>query len=76
MAERVHRLTSRLADGLRSLGLKVAHENFFDTIRSTWIRAKYFGTRHDSELQSAFARPSPPSVFRSMRRRLSATLNG
>lgn len=33
MAERVHRLTSQLADSLRSLGLKVAHENFFDTIR-------------------------------------------
>jgi glycine dehydrogenase len=33
MAERVHRLTSQLADGLRSRGLKVAHENFFDTIR-------------------------------------------
>ena len=33
MAERVHRLTSQLADGLRSLGLKLTHENFFDTIR-------------------------------------------
>src|SRR5438132_3504609 len=33
IAERVHRLTSQLADGLRSLGFKIAHENFFDTIR-------------------------------------------
>ncbi|HME88203.1 MAG TPA: aminomethyl-transferring glycine dehydrogenase [Chthoniobacterales bacterium] len=33
IAERVHRLTSRLADGLTSLGLNIAHENFFDTIR-------------------------------------------
>src|SRR2546423_1685254 len=33
IAERVHRLTSRLADGLRELGLKVTYENFFDTIR-------------------------------------------
>jgi glycine cleavage system P protein (glycine dehydrogenase) len=33
IAERVHRLTSQLADGLRALGLTVAHENFFDTIR-------------------------------------------
>src|SRR6059058_2320755 len=33
IAERVHRLTSQLADGLRTLGLKIAHENFFDTIR-------------------------------------------
>ena len=32
IAERVHRLTSQLADGLRALGLKIAHENFFDTI--------------------------------------------
>ena len=32
IAERVHRLTSQLADGLRVLGFKVAHENFFDTI--------------------------------------------
>jgi glycine dehydrogenase len=33
IAERVHRLTSQLADRLRSLGLKIGHENFFDTIR-------------------------------------------
>jgi glycine dehydrogenase len=32
IAERVHRLTSQLADGLRALGLKITHENFFDTI--------------------------------------------
>src|SRR5213594_882654 len=33
IAERVHRLTSQLADGLRALGLKITHENFFGTIR-------------------------------------------
>src|SRR5881398_2948046 len=33
IAERVHRLTSRLADGLRALGCTVKHENFFDTVR-------------------------------------------
>jgi glycine cleavage system P protein (glycine dehydrogenase) len=33
IAERVHRLTSQLADDLRALGCTVAHENFFDTIR-------------------------------------------
>src|SRR5438045_1351949 len=33
IADRVHRLTSRLAHGLRALGLKVTYENFFDTIR-------------------------------------------
>src|SRR5213595_1971063 len=33
IAERVHRLTSRLADGLRSLGCTITHENFFDTVR-------------------------------------------
>jgi glycine dehydrogenase len=33
IAERVHRLTSQFADGLRALGLKITHENFFDTIR-------------------------------------------
>jgi glycine dehydrogenase len=32
IAERVHRLTSQLVGGLRALGLKIAHENFFDTI--------------------------------------------
>src|SRR5438477_1684127 len=32
IAERVHRLTSQLADGLRALGLSITHENFFDTI--------------------------------------------
>jgi glycine dehydrogenase len=32
IAERVHRLTSQLADGLRALGCAIAHENFFDTI--------------------------------------------
>jgi glycine dehydrogenase len=33
IADRVHRLTSQLADGLVALGLKITHENFFDTIR-------------------------------------------
>src|SRR5882757_2675098 len=33
IAERVHRLTSQLADGLRALGLNITHENFFDTVR-------------------------------------------
>ena len=33
IAERVHRLTSQLADGLRALGCTMTHENFFDTIR-------------------------------------------
>src|SRR5437588_130814 len=31
IAERVHRLTSQLADGLQAIGCKIAHENFFDT---------------------------------------------
>src|SRR5438067_3745801 len=33
IAERVHRLTSQLAEGLRELGFEIAHDNFFDTIR-------------------------------------------
>jgi glycine dehydrogenase len=33
IAERVHRLTSQLAEGLRALGCTIAHENFFDTVR-------------------------------------------
>src|SRR6266403_2265905 len=33
IAERVHRLTSQLAQGLRALGLTVMHEHFFDTLR-------------------------------------------
>ena len=33
IAERVHRLTSQLAEGLGTLGLKITRENFFDTIR-------------------------------------------
>jgi glycine dehydrogenase len=33
IAERVHRHASQLADGLRAVGLKIVHENFFDTIR-------------------------------------------
>jgi glycine dehydrogenase len=33
IAERVHRLTSQLVDGLRALGLNITHQNFFDTIR-------------------------------------------
>src|SRR5262245_50471905 len=33
IAERVHKLTSQLADGLRALGCTVRHENFFDTVR-------------------------------------------
>ena len=41
IAERVHRCTSQLADGLRALGLKITHENFFDTIR---VEVKSSGT--------------------------------
>jgi glycine dehydrogenase len=33
IAERVHRLTSQLADGLRALGCTITHEDFFDTVR-------------------------------------------
>jgi glycine dehydrogenase len=33
IAERVHRLTSRLADGLQALGCTVWHDSFFDTVR-------------------------------------------
>jgi glycine dehydrogenase len=33
IAERVHRLTSQLANDLRALGCTIAHDNFFDTIR-------------------------------------------
>jgi len=33
IAERVHRLTSQLAHGLRALGCTLTHENFFDTVR-------------------------------------------
>jgi glycine dehydrogenase len=33
IAERVHRQTSQLADGLIELGLRVMHQDFFDTIR-------------------------------------------
>src|SRR5438445_13238534 len=33
IAERVHRLTSQVAAGLSALGFKIAHENFFDTVR-------------------------------------------
>src|SRR5260370_39966948 len=32
IAERVHRRTSQLADGLRALGMKITQDNFFDTI--------------------------------------------
>ena len=33
IAERIHRLTSQLADRLRNLGLNIVHGNFFDTLR-------------------------------------------
>ena len=33
IAQRVHRRAGQLAEGLRALGIKVTHENFFDTIR-------------------------------------------
>ncbi|MEY2555472.1 MAG: glycine dehydrogenase, partial [Verrucomicrobiota bacterium] len=33
IAERIHRRTSQLADGLRTVGFKITYENFFDTIR-------------------------------------------
>ena len=33
IAERVHRRATQLADGLKTLGLKITHQDFFDTIR-------------------------------------------
>ena len=33
IAERVHRLASRLADGLEALGCTIWHDSFFDTVR-------------------------------------------
>jgi glycine dehydrogenase len=33
IGERVHNLTSQLADGLRALGCTITHNNFFDTVR-------------------------------------------
>jgi glycine dehydrogenase len=33
IAQRVHDFTAKLAQGLRQLGFKIAHEDFFDTIR-------------------------------------------
>ncbi len=33
IAERIHRLTGQLADGLRALGCTITHNNFFDTVR-------------------------------------------
>src|SRR5438132_8463250 len=33
VAQRIDRLTSKLAFGLKNLGFKIAHENFFDTVR-------------------------------------------
>ena len=33
IAERVHRLASRVADGLEALGCRIWHDSFFDTVR-------------------------------------------
>jgi glycine dehydrogenase len=33
IAQRVHGLTNQLADSLRSAGIKIAHDDFFDTLR-------------------------------------------
>jgi glycine dehydrogenase len=33
IAQRIHDFAAKLAQGLRQLGFKIAHENFFDTIR-------------------------------------------
>jgi glycine dehydrogenase len=33
IAERVHNFASKLASGLQQLGFKIAHDNFFDTVR-------------------------------------------
>src|SRR6266480_4540375 len=33
IAQRVHRLASRLADGLQAIGFTIRHESFFDTVR-------------------------------------------
>jgi glycine dehydrogenase len=39
IAQNIHDLTNRLADSLRSSGLKIVHENFFDTVRLELVDA-------------------------------------
>jgi glycine dehydrogenase len=38
IAERVHGLTVVLAAGLERLGLHITHDQYFDTLRVTWVR--------------------------------------
>jgi len=45
IAERVHRLTGQLADGLRALGCIIRHENFFDTVRVE-VESSYITLEH------------------------------
>ena len=59
IAERVHRLTSQLADGLRALGLKITHENFFDTIRVE-VESSEAILEHARKSGLQFARAWPP----------------
>jgi glycine dehydrogenase len=50
IAERIHNLTKVLADGLKQLGYKIIHDDYFDTLR--FIVDKNFKSINGSVLQS------------------------
>jgi glycine dehydrogenase len=61
IAERVHRLTSQLADGLRALGLSITHENFFDTI-SVEVESSALILEHAQKADCNFRELGPHAV--------------
>jgi glycine dehydrogenase len=46
IAQRVHRYTSTLAAGVKTIGLSLANTTFFDTLQSTWLMQQQCTQRH------------------------------
>ena len=56
IAQGVHGLTNQLADSLRSAGIKIAHDDFFDTLRIEIDRSR----RHRGARRQIWNKPAAP----------------
>ena len=68
IAQRVHNFTAKLAEGLRQLGFRIAHENFFDTIRVE------LGQASSSDLSNAPSVPDATCVQQAIMRSASHSM--
>src|SRR5215469_11532228 len=75
IAERVHKLTSQLADAIRGLGCTIKHENFFDTV-CVEVESSEILLQHAAKADCNLRALGPRAVaFHSTKRRRPGTSN-